>query len=111
VLVHPDPAHSVSVAFEREQGLSRSENLLKLKFEQLGAPRSRIKTLSHFVLPVGIPSDMLAFLLSHHLMNQQLESDLLQVAKHFVDKHIDKWRKGSNLKLPQSQIMEVYGPW
>jgi hypothetical protein len=110
LIVHPAPERSVSVMFEREYGLHRSVNLLKLKSAILGPPRSQTCVRSHFVLPSDFSNADLAFLVSHHVLEGTLDDDILAAAEEFVRVHRTEWQAGPHLKLPQSQILEVYGP-
>lgn len=109
-IVHPAPERSVSIAFERECGFEQSSKLLKLKSEILGLPTTQTCAHTHFVVPANFSTADLAFLVSHHVLDGKLDPNILNAAKKFVRKHSPGWRVGPYLKLPQSQIMEIYEP-
>lgn len=111
LMVHPDPQRSISVAFERTYGVERSSDLLRIKADLLGPPKTQTRVESHFVVPADFSTPDLAFLVSHHVLDGTLNPEILALAEAFVQKHSREWRAGPHLKLPQSQIMEVYGPW
>jgi hypothetical protein len=82
---------------------------LSLKAEILGPPRTQTRTKSHFVLPPDFSNADLAYLVSHHVLDGTLDDDILAAAEEFVRMHRAEWQAGPHLKLPQSQILEIYG--
>lgn len=108
VLVYPDPARSVTVGFERVWGSDRSQRRLAIKSAMLGEPLEEVRADSHFRLPLDTPTDDLAFLVSHPLLQGPDSDSVMQAARTFVADRIDAWRVEGFLELPQSQVMETY---
>jgi hypothetical protein len=108
LIVHPDPKDATSVAFETSCKLHQSNRLIDLKLRILGMPTFRTIVPSHLVVASDFSVNELALLVSHHVRKPTLDLD---AANAFVRSHMNAWHAGPYLKLPQSQIMEVYGPW
>ncbi len=108
LLVYPDPAAAVTVAFEDVLGSRRSRRRVAIKSALLGEPRETRLADTHFRLQPDTPVEDLAFLVAHLPLRGKPIQDVMHTARTFVADRMDTWRRDSFLELPQPQIMEFY---
>jgi len=109
VLVYPDPAGAITMAFEDAIGVEHSRRRLAIKARFLGEPLEVRRVASHFRLQGDIVPDDLAFLIAHLLLRAQGTDWVLEQARAFVAARLGVWRREGFVELPQPQIMELYG--
>jgi hypothetical protein len=108
ILVYPDPAGAITVAFEDAIGVEHSRRRLAIKERILGEPDEVRRVGSHFRLQGDTRPDDLAFLVAHLSLRVPGTDGVLAQALAFVADRIGTWHRQGFFELPQPQIMEIY---